>query len=286
MKTKYLMSFLLLCGVLFLSSSDYGNKTLFPDSSSTKFVIRNDLQKYFRNCNVDGTIVILDINKSQWIVSDSIGSQMETLPASTFKIPNLLIALETGAIKDENEIVKWSGEADTATYGYRPEIYHDMSVKEAFEVSAVWVFIDLAKRIGRDNYSQYLKQCKYGNLNLSHEEDDFWNFGALGISPINQILFLKRLYECKLPFSVKNMEVVKNIMITEQQDGYIIRSKTGWTNENGFKIGWWVGYLEKKEAVYFFATRLLQDARIVDPYFGNCRKEITKEAFRTLGIIE
>ncbi|WP_412728023.1 penicillin-binding transpeptidase domain-containing protein [Arcobacter sp. 15-2] len=31
------------------------------------------------------------------------------IPASTFKIPNTLIALEERAIKDEYEIIKWDG---------------------------------------------------------------------------------------------------------------------------------------------------------------------------------
>ena len=64
-----------------------------------------------------------------------------TLPASTFKIINTLIALETGVIADENEIVKWPGKTDTVKYGYRPDIYHDMSLKEAFKRSAGWVYV-------------------------------------------------------------------------------------------------------------------------------------------------
>ena len=76
-------------------------------------------------------------------------TKQETLPASTFKIINLLIALETKTISSEKEIVKWVGSTDTLKYGYRPEIYHDMTVSEAFEVSAGWVFVELAKKIGK-----------------------------------------------------------------------------------------------------------------------------------------
>ena len=83
-------------------------------------------------------------------------AKKETQPASTFKVINLLIALETGVIKDENEIVKWVGTTDTVRYGYRPEIYRDMTVKKAFEVSAGWVFIELAKKVGREKYLHYL----------------------------------------------------------------------------------------------------------------------------------
>ncbi len=90
---------------------------------------------------------------------------------------------------------------DTVRYGYRPDIYHDMTVKEAFEQSAGWVYLELAKQIGRERYKTYLAKCQYGNGNLSETGVDFWNFGPFAISPQNQIRFLKALYEinCLLP---------------------------------------------------------------------------------------
>lgn len=286
MKCMSLFTALVALGILFFCSSDYRTKSSPINSKDDTVVVRNDLQKHFKDCNVNGTIVIFDNNKQQWIVSDTIGAKMETLPASTFKILNLLVALETDVIADENELVQWAGRKDTAEYGYRPEIYHDMTVKEAFDVSAVWAFIELAKRIGKDNYKKYLTSCNYGNLNLSHQGDDFWNFGALGISPVNQVQFVRKLYENKLPFSREHMEIVKRVMVVEQKDGYVIHAKTGWTSKNGINIGWWVGYLEKNKTVYFFATRLLQDEISNNPNFGTCRKEITMTVFRDLGIID
>ena len=244
------------------------------------------LQKnYFKECGSDGSIVIFDNHRKKWIVSDTISINRETLPASTFKIINLLIALETKTIKDENQIVKWVGKTDTIKYGYRPEIYHDMSVKEAFEVSAGWVFIELAKKIGKENYKKYLSMSHYGNGDLSEKDADFWNFGLFGISPVNQVEFLKNLYDERLPFSRRNMQIVKNVMITEKKENYIIHSKTGWTRDQGMNTGWWVGYLENKKGAYFFATRLLQDRKFNNPDFGKCRKEITQSVFRDLKLI-
>ncbi len=249
-------------------------------------IIRNDFHKYFENCIVEGSIVIYDNNKRQWIVSDTVGTRKETLPASTFKIINLLVALETKTIETEHDIVKWVGSTDTIKYGYRPEIYHDMTVKNAFDVSAGWVFIELAKKIGKEKYKKYLTLCNYGNLKLSQKEDDFWNFGDFAISPINQVEFLKKLYEGKLPFSKRSMDIVKKTLISEQKEDYTIRAKTGWTREGGINTGWWIGYLEKKEGVYFFATRLLQDRRLNSPSFGNCRKDITKSVFKDLTFLK
>ena len=198
---------------------------------------------------------------------------------------NLLIALETGVINDENELFKWNGEKDTAKYGFRPETYRDMTVKEAFEISVIWVFTELAQRIGRERYSYYLKACNYGNQNLSEPDVDFWNFGELGISPIDHVIFIRNLYEGKLPFSARNMEIVKRVMITEQTENHTIKAKTGWTREGGFNTGWWVGYVETKQGVCFFATLLLQDRKYNSPTFGPCRKEITKAVFKELDVI-
>ncbi|KIC00582.1 beta-lactamase [Flavobacterium sp. JRM] len=285
MKLKRLLFGLLFIGLLFSCSSNKKKDNSSITSSSDKVLIREDFKKYFDNCNVEGSIAIYDNNNHKWILSDTINTKKETLPASTFKIINLLIALETKTIASENEIVKWPGSTDTIKYDYRPTIYHDITVKEAFEVSAGWAFIELAKKIGKANYKKYLTLCNYGNLDLSQTDADFWNFGAFGISPINQVEFIKRFYEGNLPFSKRNIEIVKKVMITEQNPEYTIHSKTGWTRENEINTGWWVGYIENKSGVYFFATRLIQDRKLNSTNFGPCRKDITKSVFRDLGII-
>ena len=268
----------------FWLASNKANSSNINLKSDTLFV-RNGFNKYFDTCNVKGCIVIFDNNQKKWIVNDTIYLTSERLPASTFKIINLLIALETGVISDENEIIKWPGQVDTLKYGYRPDIYHDMTVKEAFEVSAGWVFVELARKIGRENYGHFLKVCNYGNQDLSERDVDFWNFGELGISPIEQVNLLRNLYEEKLPFSAGNMEIVKRVMITEQTNNYAIKAKTGWARQDGINTGWWIGYVETKLGVWFFATLLLQDRRYNSSSFGLCRKEITKNIFRELGVL-
>ena len=82
------------------------------------------------------------------------------------------------------------------------------------------------------------------------------------------------------------MDIVKRVMITEQNANYTIRAKTGWTRENNINTGWWVGYVENKSGVYFFATRLLQDRNVKRPDFGSCRKDITHKVLRELKIID
>jgi beta-lactamase class D len=212
-------------------------------SISPKVSGQVDLQQSFRECSIKGSTTIYDYKNQYWIYSDSLDAPKLSLPASTFKIINLLIALEIKVIKDENEVIKWVGKTDTTLYGYRPEIYKDMTLREAFEVSAGWVFIELAKKIGKKNYTKYLNACRYGNLDLSMKDVDFWNFGSFGISPQNQVMFLKAVYEEKLPFSKRNYEILKRVMVVEKTNDYTIRAKTGWTRDGGIDSGWWVGYV-------------------------------------------
>jgi len=244
-----------------------------------------ELNKFFQECEVYGSIVIYDKNNDNWIVNDTVGIYEASLPASTFKILNLLIALETGVIDDEEEVIYYKGNVDTTRYGYRPGTYRDMTVREAFEASAVWVFLDLAERISKDTYREYLHKVNYGNQQLYTADLDFWNLGELAISAVDQVKFLTALYEGNLPFSQKNMDIVKDVMLTEIGSNYNVHGKTGWTRKNGMNIGWWIGYVEQGTDVYFFATRILQDRKNYNPHFGICRKRITENIFEHLKLL-
>jgi len=243
------------------------------------------LTDFFKACEVEGSIAIFDQQNNRWILSDSVGIYQEYLPASTFKILNLLIALEVGAIEDEHEVIQFPTKVDTTRYGYRPGTYRDMSVAEGFEASAVWVFLELAERIGKDTYRQYLKKVNYGNQVIIDDELDFWNLGELGISPVDQVKFMADLYHGNLPFSKRNMDIVKEVMLSEVGNGYQVHSKTGWTRAGEINTGWWVGYVEKGEEVYFFATLILKDRNEDSSNFGNCRRTITENIFEHLDLL-
>jgi len=258
---------------------------LFLIISSIPLSAQINWNKPFEDCGIKGSITIFDYSHNTWMSNDITDSQSATLPASTFKIVNTLIALETGVVKDEHEIIPWITDYDTLKYSHRPNIYHSMSMKEAFSLSAGWAYVELAKRIGKDRYKDFLTRIGYGNVDLSIDDPDFWNFGDFAISPTNQIQVLVDIYDEKLPFSKSSFKSLKEMMIVEKGEDYTIRAKTGWTRDGGKDTGWWVGYIEKADNTYFFATRLIKQRSEVNPNFGNCRKEITKRIFKELGVL-
>lgn len=130
------------------------------------------------------------------------------MPASTFKIPNSLIGLETGVISVPDEVFIWNG----TDYGYQAR-NTDLSLQQAFRLSAVWVYQEIAIRIGRENMEYWLKQFDYGNMLTGPAINTFWLNGDIRISPLEKVQFLEKLYFERLPFQPKNQTKVKQLML-------------------------------------------------------------------------
>nr|WP_219860714.1 class D beta-lactamase OXA-957 [uncultured bacterium]QWJ89343.1 class D beta-lactamase OXA-957 [uncultured bacterium] len=241
-----------------------------------------DLQRPFQDCALEGSITVFDYKNKKWTFSDRSDARRETLPASTFKVINSLIALETGAVEDEKEVFKWDGR--------RREVdawNADTDMENAFRNSTVWFYEELAKRAGKEKYREILKKSRYGNGKIDGGEGvNFWVTGEFGVTPENQIKFLKAFYEERLPFSRRSFEIVKRIMLEEKADKYTLRAKTGWTRFGGKDTGWWIGYVERSDNTYFFATRVTKPRETQNPRFGECRKLITRDVLRQMKIIE
>src|SRR5580658_11112437 len=72
--------------------------------------IRADLARLFTDAGTAGTFVGYKVEDYLVISSDSDRSGEAKLPASTFKIANSLIALETGVVGDpDKDVFKWDG---------------------------------------------------------------------------------------------------------------------------------------------------------------------------------
>jgi len=236
---------------------------------------RPDFAKYFQGFDA-GAFVLYDLRNNQYTRYNPDRCAERFIPASTFKIMNSLVGLESGVIPDENTIIKWDG-----THYDVAEWNQDQTLKSAFQVSAVWYYQELARRVGREKMQQYVDAVHYGNQDISGQIDTFWLEGGLRISADEQVEFLRRLYEGDLPFSDRSMEIVTDIMVIEDTDEYTFSGKTGTALRVASPVGWFVGYLETNENVYFFATNIaLQTAE------GNIGKarEITEAILRDQGL--
>ena len=157
-------------------------------------------------------------------------------------------------------------------------------MQTAFKYSVVWYYQELARRVGGEKEKYWLDKVHYGNADTSGGIDRFWLFGGLRISPEQQIDFLTRLYKNQLPFSRRSMDIVKKIMIAEETPDYVLRAKTGWSEQDSLSIGWYVGYVQTKDNAYFFAT-CLQSANPDNTDFGGARIQITRAILKALKVL-
>ncbi len=234
------------------------------------------MEKFFDGADVTGGILIYDWRKNKYLVYNRERINRGFVPASTSKIIHSLIFLETDALRDENEILKWDGvRRQVAAWN------QDHNLRSAFKASAVWFYVEASKRVGREVMQNYYNLANYGNRNTNDFGRDYWNKGDLLVTQKEQIAFLVRLYENRLPFSARSIETVKDILISEKTDQYVLRAKTGWSNAYTPQIGWLVGYVERGRDVYFFATEI----DIKKDEDAAKRLEITKNILKSMQII-
>ena len=236
--------------------------------------------KYFDQYNVDGSFILYNLKDSSTFEINEERCKKRFIPASTFKIFNSLVGLETGVIKDENFIIKW----DSITT-VDPASNKTQDLKTAFKNSTVWYYQELARRVGEEKMKYYINLVNYGNKDILGGIDKFWLTGKLRISQEEQIEFLVKLFKNKLPFSVRSQNIVKKIMLQEDSVSCKLRGKTGWGVQDSLNIGWYIGWVEKNNNVYFFALNI--ETKNPDRQsFPAARIEITKAILRELKILD
>ena len=224
----------------------------FHSCSINNLTIDNDLKQYFDKYKAKGTFALFDNAQGHFTIYDSAAYRKRYTPASTFKIVNTLIGIETGKIFDEKMIIKWDGVERS-----RSEWNKDLTMQEAFKVSAVPYYQEVARRIGRDTMQKWIDSIAYGNKNINGPIDSFWLNNQLQISPDEQLGLVKKLYFDQLPFQKRTQQVVKKVMLFEDNSLYKLSYKTGWGfDENKTNIGWVVGWIEENRHPYFFVLLL------------------------------
>ena len=217
---------------------------LLPSCTQTRVKEHQEWGDYFGRYGIkDACFIMRDNNHESIQYYNKQRSTMRFLPASTFKIFNSLVALETAIAPDDQLVIKWD------SIHRKPEWDKDMDMREAFKVSCVPYYQEIARRIGPGRMQHYLDTVKYGNMTMSGRIDTFWLNNSLQISADEQAGFLKKMYFNELPFSERSQRIVKTLMLREQTANYNLYYKTG-TGEAGDKYVYWVvGFAERIQHV-------------------------------------
>ncbi|HWN11149.1 MAG TPA: penicillin-binding transpeptidase domain-containing protein [Pyrinomonadaceae bacterium] len=253
--------------------------------SSSVVAHAQDLSAFFKG--IDGAFVVYDLKKDRYVRYNEERCRQRFSPNSTFKIPNSLIGLETGVIRDAEFVIQWNREKypPQPNWNQEPFIHwgKDQTLRTAIKYSVLWYYRELALRVDVEPMKKHVTAFHYGNEDTSGRVDNFWLNNVLKISADEQVEFLKAFYNGRLPVSTRSTRIVKDILVLEKTPAYQLSAKTGGGPiDEGVYIGWFVGYLERNGNVYFFATNI-QGANYVE--IRDKRIELTKQILRSLGYL-
>jgi len=204
-------------------------------------VARPEWERHFEAKGVRGTFIVFEPAKDRYLVFNEARARARFLPASTFKIANALIGLEVGAINDENEVFCWDGKPKP-----RPAWERDHTLATGMRESVVWMFQEVARRIGRERMREWLDRLEYGNRDMKGGIDLFWLQGGLRISAREQVDLLRKLSEGELPMTQRSQRLVREALLVERSASYRLYAKTGSGGTGSNEVAWWVGWIERK----------------------------------------
>ncbi len=252
------------------------------DTRTIEFRIDDDIAALFTDAGVDGTFVAREVGTDVTVGHDRERAAEPRLPASTFKILNSLVILESGVLSSVDEIVAWDGVERGVDAWNR-----DHSLRTGIEVSVVWMYQRLAAEVGAERMAELVAEAGYGNAETGPDVTEFWLRGDLRISPIEQLEFLERLVLDDLPFESEHQAAVRDIIVRERGDGWTWSHKTGTALAASPTLGWLVGTASYDGRRWVFALNLdLSDVGDVGTQIDpQVRLTIARDALGLLGAL-
>jgi len=191
-------------------------------------------------------------------------------PASTFKLPLSLIGFDSGFLKDAQDPVltyrkgdpDWGGKAWTQPNDPASWLRH----------SVVWYSQRITRALGTAELTRYAASFDYGNADMSGDPgkdnglERSWIASSLKISPVEQVLFLGKLIERRLPVAANAIDQTIAIVESQTAGGWTVSGKTGTAYprkadgsfDRARAWGWYVGWARRDGRTLVFA-RLDQD---------------------------
>jgi beta-lactamase class D len=241
----------------------------------------NSIQPFFDEHKVTGTFAIFDNNEGEFTIYNLDRFRDSAyLPASTFKIVNSLIGLETGVVSSDSAVLPWNG-----VHHFIEACNKDLPMYQAFRYSCMPWFQELARRTGKDTMQLWLDSLgyagRYGRAQIK-TLDSFWVDNSIKITADEQLGLVKKLYFDQLPMKKWTQRKVKSMMLMENNNLYRLSYKTGWgRRENGNSIGWIVGWIEENRHPYPFVLQV--ESTDPQPDMVKIRMDILNKIFAHYG---
>lgn len=255
-----------------LSATVFSASGVAEDSLDAKY---NSVAEIFDSEGITATFVVASVFEKSSFIYNMPRSRARFSPASTFKIPNTLIALDLGIVVSSSSPFEWDG-TDRGLDRWN----RNQTLETAFKVSCVWCYQEIARTVGAKQYESVLAVLDYGNHSAGSQVDRFWLDGSLRISAVEQVAFLRKLFNEELWFQRAHIDILKKIMITQRTEQYTIYAKTGWAATNP-QVAWYVGFVESGNEMWLFAMNMLVESAEQ----ASLREELAKRSLRALKII-
>lgn len=237
-----------------------------------------DLNDVFNG--IHGCAVLYSPSENKYSLYHKAMAMQEVSPYSTFKIISALIGLHNDIIEDENSVMNYNG-----TEYPNPEWNENLTLKEAFQTSCIWYFRQIIDSAGEGEVKKELNALAYGNCDVSawggsmvnpyKELNGFWLGSSLKISPYEQVKVLSEIFEGESFYDSADIEILKEIMLIEDNEDKKIYGKTG-SGTNG--EAWFTGFTEEGPQREYFAV-YIDDSSKKEQISSSTAKEI---AFKIL----
>ncbi len=245
---------------------------------NSKSVEREDLEHHFARFERSAFLLrALDGTEEINVHSRRLDDRLA--PCSTFKIFNALAGLDAGVLHDATTTFAWDRTKQPIRSWARD---HDLA--SAIENSVLWYFQKVARKVGVERMHRYLVRETYGNAEATSSVDRFWlTKNSLKISTREQVDMLSRLFRDELAFRAEHMQLVRSLLVLERDEhGNMFSGKTGsgYADDDGLTVGWFVGHVEHDGREYVFATHV----RGKTDAFGKQARAVTRTILHELDL--
>lgn len=240
------------------------------------------LDFYFKSKGINGAIVIYNENKNEWIFNKEIEPFKNTPPSAHYQLWMALVGLQENTFsRNENDKLLWDGVKRGYFSERKPEWNQDTNLIQALTLQSDWYFDQLKYRLDDKSYTSNIKSNDFLKEIKNNDLEFFWNYAAL-TNPNTMILFLKDLYENKLPFDKNNQQYIFNSLLIDQK----LALRTSTTSYLGDKIEWTIGvYLTKEKPIYFSLRTYRSLEEPIQEDYESRRNLIITEIFDVLNLL-